>query len=341
MKTYAFATNRITNKTIFICAFDAIRIKEKDYNRYQYLVFNYEINGMQYKVYPKFSSKTQKAYFAFYNKPDGITNDVGGETLTHYVAKTALLNLSQLHLVNNNKKIDLYISVNKDKSCNEKRFDFEDTFYADVYYELDKNQEYYYKWYGKLVLEVALTHKVDSNKRSIFEKNNIPIFEVKIGKKMIEDFKLETPNEEISESRIKKAIESMTKIFQRNIYGDFISNPSSEEYKLMINYKDEIMQFKNKRDKEEEKYLITQSKRIKEEKILREHQLHNAYYESVIQENENVKHINEKLLQELDITKEKYNKLFEENKQFSELNYTFKHFFVLLWNKIILKIKNE
>ena len=28
MKTYAFATNRITNETNFICAFDAIRIKK-------------------------------------------------------------------------------------------------------------------------------------------------------------------------------------------------------------------------------------------------------------------------------------------------------------------------
>jgi len=339
MKIYAFATNIITNSTIFICAFDAIRIRETDYNRYKSLDFYYEINGMKYQVYPKFSSKTQRAYFAFYNKPVGITNDGGGETLTHYVVKNALLKLSKLHLVNNKKNIDLYISVNKDKSCNEKRFDFEDTLYADVYYELNKYQEYYYKWYGKLVLEIAVTHKVDSNKRSMFEKNNIPIFEVKIGEKMINEFGLETPGAKISEIRIKKAIENMTKIFEKNIYGDFISNPSSEEYKLMIKYKNEIKQFKDKRDTEEKEYLITRSKRIEEEKILREHQLYNTYYESVIQENENVKHINEKLLQELDIAKEKYIKLSKENEQFSELNYTFKHFLALLWNKIRLKIK--
>ena len=60
---------------------------------------------------------------------------------------------------------------------------------------------------------------------------------------------------------------------------------------------------------------------------------------SVIQENRNVKHINEQLLQELDIAKEKYIKLSKENEQFSELNYTYKYFLVLLWNKIKLKIK--
>lgn len=339
MKTYAFATNRTTNSTIFICAFDAIRIKETDYIRYKSLDFLYEINGKKYRVYPKFSKSTQKAYFAFYNKPDGINTDGGGETLTHYVAKTALLNLSQLHLVNNKKRIDLYINVNKEKNCNEKRFDFEDTFYADVYYELDKHQEHYYKWYGILVLEVAVTHKVDSNKRSIFEKNNLPIFEIKIGEKMIKEFGLETPGAKISEDRIKKAIDKMTKIFERNIYGDFISNPSSEEYELMIKFQKEIQQFKDKRDKEEEKYLIIHSKRIEEEKLLLKHKSNNTYYESVIQENRNVKHINEQLLQELDVAKEKYIKLSKESDQFSELNYTFKHFLVLLWNKIILKIK--
>lgn len=353
MKTYAFATNRITNETNFICAFDAIRIKKTDDVRYQSLYFWYELKGIKYPVYPKFSSKTQRAYFAFYNKPDEITNDGGGETLTHYVAKKALLNLSRLHLVNEKKRIDLCIHVNKDKSCNEKRFDFEDVFYADVYYELDKRQEYYYKWYGKLVLEVAVTHKVDNHKRLIFEQNNVPIFEVTISKKMIKNFGLETPGAEISECRIIKAIENMTKMFERSIYGNFISNPSSEEYELMIKYKEEIQQFKDKRDNEEKEYLHTRFKRIEEEKRLQEHQLHNSYYDSIIQKNEQVKQINEKLLkdnknlsQELDIEKEKNSKLFEENEQlselnhkFSELNYTFKHFFLLLWNKIILKIK--
>ncbi len=339
MKTYAFATSKITNSTIFICAFDAIRIKETNNKRYKSLDFHYEINGKKYRVYPKFSKSTQKAYFAFYNKPNGINTDGGGETLTHYVAKTALLNLSQLHLVNNRKNIDLYISINKNKSCNEKRFDFEDTFYADVYYELDERQEYYYKWYGKLVLEVEVTHKVDSNKRLTFEKNNVPIFEVKISEKMKNEFGLETPGAKITESRIKTAIEKMTKIFEKNIYGDFISNPSSEEYKTMIKFRKEIRQFENKRNEEENKYLITHSKRIEEENLLREYKSHNTYYELVIRENEKIKHLNKKLSKELDIAKEQCSKLSKENEQFNELNYAFKHFLVLLWDKIILKIK--
>lgn len=346
MKTYAFATNRITNDTNFMCAFDAIRLKEKDYKGYKLLDFYYKINGEEYPVYPRFSLSTQRAYFVFYNRPDGINTDGGGETLTHYVAKNALLNLSKLHLVNDKKEIDLCIRVNKEKSCNEKRFDFEDTFYADVYYELDKHQEYYYKWYGVLVLEVEITHKDDKNKCSLFEKNNVPIFEVKISKKMIDDFGLETSGAKISEDRIEKAIINMTKIFEKNIYGDFISNPSSEEYELMNKYKNEIKQFKDRRDREEKDYLVARSKRIEEERLLNEYQLHNNYYESIIQENEDVKNINEnlsqkneKLSQELDIAKEKNVKLSIENERFNELNYAFKHFLVLLWNKIIMKMK--
>lgn len=339
MKTYAFATNRITNDTNFMCAFDTIRIKEKDPKSYKLLDFYYEINGEKYPVYPRFNSSTQRAYFVFYNKPDGINTDGGGETLTYYAAKKALLNLTKLHLVNERKNIDLYIKVNKEKSCNEKRFDFEDTFYADVYYELDKEQEYYCKWYGQLVLEVEVTHKVDRNKSCIFEKNNVPIFELKINKKLIDKLGLETPGAPISEVRIQKTIQNMTKMFEKKIYGDFISNPSSKEYIVMEKYKNEINQLKEKIDKENHEFLIAHNKRIEEEKRLSEYQLNNDYYESIIQENINLKHSNERLLIELNNAKEKCNRTNSEIDKFNKLNYVFKHFFVILWNKIVSELK--
>lgn len=249
MKSYAIAINNYTGDESTISAFEAFLLREENNSEYKKLTLYYEVVDDEYKVFPRFNKSSQRAHFVFYTKNDNsIRGDSEGESLTHYVAKTALANLSTLHLVNKKDNIDLYLNVTKGE--NEKIFDFSEQFRADVYYEFSKNQKStigkgcYYKWYGKLVIEVAVTHKTNYNKYKTFEENGIPIFEVLISKTLRDKLKLDKPDIPLTQERINKAIIEMGKIFSKNIYGKFISNPSSKEYVIMSQYKDEIEKLK-------------------------------------------------------------------------------------------------
>lgn len=249
MKSYAIAINNFTGDESTISAFDAFLLREENNCEYKKLTLYYEVIDDEYKVFPRFNKSTQRAHFVFYTKNNNlIQSDSEGESLTHYVAKTALANLSTLHLVNKKKDIDLYLNVTEGE--NEKFFDFSEQFRADVYYEFNKNQvgaigkRCYYKWYGKLVIEVVVTHKTNYNKYKTFEENGIPIFEVSISKTLRNKLKLDEPGIPLTQKRKNKAIFEMKKFFSKNIYGKFISNPSSEEYVIMSQYKEEIIKLK-------------------------------------------------------------------------------------------------
>lgn len=273
MKSYAIAINKFTGDESTISAFDAFLLREENNSEYKKLTLYYGVIDDEYKVFPRFNKSTQRAHFVFYTKNDNsIQSDSEGESLTHYVAKTALANLSTLHLVNKKNNIDLYLNVTKGES--EKIFDFSEQFRADVYYEFSKNQiskigkRCFYKWYGKLVIEVVVTHKTNYNKYRTFEENGIPIFEVSISKTLRDKLKLDKPGIPLTQERKNMAIIEMKNIFSRNIYGKFISNPSSEEYVIMSQYKEEIVKLKTTYQQNLEKLNRLRSEiDIKEKKV--------------------------------------------------------------------------
>ena len=112
MKSYAIAINNFTGDESTISAFDAFLLREENNSEYKKLTLYYEVIDDEYKVFPRFNKSTQRAHFVFYTKNDNsIQSDSEGESLTHYVAKTALANLSTLHLVN--KKNNIYYISHK------------------------------------------------------------------------------------------------------------------------------------------------------------------------------------------------------------------------------------
>ncbi len=249
MKSYVIAINNFNGDKITISAFDAFLLRENNNREYKKFSLYYEVIDDEHRVFPRFNKSTQRAHFVFYKKNDNSMQSVSeGESLTHYVAKTALANISTLHLVNKKNNIDLHLNVTKGE--NEKFFDFSEQFRADVYYEFNKNQisatekRCFYKWYGKLVIEVVVTHKTNYKKYRTFEENGIPIFEVSISKTLRDKLRLDEPGIPLTQERKDKAIFEMKKIFSKNIYGKFISNPSSEEYVIMSQYKEEIEKLK-------------------------------------------------------------------------------------------------
>ena len=217
MKSNAIVINNFTGTKSTISAFDAFLLREENNREYKKLTLYYEIVDDEYRVFPRFNKSTQRAHFVFYSKNNNlIQSDSEGESLTHYVAKKALANLSTLHLVN--KNIDLYLNVTKGED--EKTFDFTN-YRADVYYEIDKNQSskeskgYFFKWNEKFVIEVVVTHKTNYNKYKTFEKNGIPIFEVSISDKIRKRFELDKPGIPLTQERRNMAITEMQNIFEK------------------------------------------------------------------------------------------------------------------------------
>ena len=99
---------------------------------------------------------------------------------------------------------------------------------ADVYIMFNKSEpmEYFYKWKGRLCFEIKHTHAVDIFKIKNCYYEGIPIFEHTISSKM-------TFENVTSSNELKDRKNYVTKMLSEKIYGNIISDPSSNEY---INY---------------------------------------------------------------------------------------------------------
>jgi len=283
MKTRALAVDISTGKEKIVTAFDAIYMREYSAKEYKNIVFYYkESKNVRFEMIPKFLKEKNIAFFAFKSdsKPENVFEDEG-ESLTHYAAKKALARLKKLKLIDYDTNTQLHLNVIKGE--NEKLFDFQKPYYADVYFEIDKNQDgdmkkYFYKWNEQLAIEIFVSHKVSKEKSEEFYKNNIPIFEVKIPKRTRDKFEFENCKE-LSKDRIEKVVNNMQRMFEKGIRGNFISNPSGKEYEQMCKYKEEIEKFRTARDNAEKEYNSAQQKLEAINKQLKEAESKKEYYE--------------------------------------------------------------
>ncbi len=291
MKTRALAYNLNTGRAEYITAYDAVYLREfvnKEYRNHRFFYVD-EHSKERFEVVPKFRQKGKVAFFAFVPNATNVPNIRDeGESLTHYAAKKALANLQYLHLLDIRTRQEYFLKIIPEYSCNEKRFEFENVYYADVYYRLDRHQKqaemrrYPYKWYENFVIEVCVTHKVSQEKAEFFRKNNIPVFEVLIPDTTRKKFSLDDGTK-LSKEQIDTAVINMQKMFGKVIKGIMISDPSSEEYELMNRYKKEIDTFKCKKEKTEIEYSAVCSQLEEQSKILAEIKSEIDYYKSLEQ----------------------------------------------------------
>ena len=284
MKTRALAVNAKNKKEKIVTAFDAVCLREFSKPEFDELKFYYmDLSNERYEMTPKFIQGKNTAFFAFKadNIPESYSEDEG-ESLTHYVAKKALTRLEILHLIDVKANVELQLKVVKGE--NEKRFELDKPYYADVFFKLDSKQnkdmkKYFYKWGEKLVIEIFVSHKVSAEKSNSFSKYNIPIFEVMISKRTRDKFELENCDK-LSKERIEQAINNMQKMFEKGIRGVFISDPETEEYKTMCRYKEEIEKFRSARDEAEREYSDVQQKLIAINKELEMSESKKEYYDN-------------------------------------------------------------
>lgn len=194
----------------------------------------------------------------------GNTNNNGEfESVSHSVYKEILKEMDILNLVVNERKIKLYVSFS----------DMEYYFYvnnndryADVFIRFEKSEpeEYFYKWNGRLCIEIKHTHAVDKSKIIDFYKEGIPIFEHTISKKLMISDNISSEEELLNQKSF------IAKKLSEKIYGKLISDPSAEEFNLILKLQKENDALLSKNTKlENENIILKQENTNLENEIIR------------------------------------------------------------------------
>ena len=235
MKTIATAQNKETNERFEITAYSAYQLKENNPSYFKKLIFWKDKSETPHEL-----TLVQKKHCFFRYKvlPPSITGDSDNESIKHQIAKEELSKLRILHLVQNDEKITVY--VNADETVDEKTIHYGDIPYrVDLYFSVERTEpkEYLYKWGGVLAIEVEVTHKTETQKKNHLLEMEIPVFEIKLSKKIMRQYKHE---ELLTDDDIHNMHLQFSNMFKRNIYGKFISNPIRKEYSEMLLYKEKI-----------------------------------------------------------------------------------------------------
>lgn len=241
MKTIATAQNKETNERFEITAYSAYQLKENNPSYFKKLIFWKDKSETPHELT---LAQKKHCFFRYKVLPPFITGDSDNESTKHQIAKEELSKLRILHLVQNDEKITVY--VNADETMDEKTIHYDDIPYrVDLYFSVERTEpkEYLYKWGGVLAIEVEVTHKTETQKKKHLLEMGIPVFEIKLSKKIIRQYKHE---ELLTDDDIHNMHLQFSNMFKRNIYGKFISNPIRKEYFEMLDYIKEIQLYKEK-----------------------------------------------------------------------------------------------
>ncbi len=189
--------------------------------------------------------KYYKSYFKYY---PGQSSHSIEETVPHELFKDIIGNMSQLTLRSNHRDIILFIS----ESDIEHKFKANgNTYYADIFFKFYKSipEEYFYKWNGELCFEIKHTHAVEAKKHRDCYKEGIAIFEHSISSNYVNMI-----SRIINEQSENAVVSLITNALKEYIYGEFISDPESEEFKMINRLNNEIS-FLNKEKIENQKTI--------------------------------------------------------------------------------------
>lgn len=179
---------------------------------------------------------------SFFRYLGNLNNNGEFESVSHSVYKEIITDLNILNLVVNEQKIKLYISYS------DIEFYFTangNNYVADVFVYFNKSEpmEYFYKWKGILCFEIKYKHAVDKRKVDDCYVEGIPVFEHTISKKLM------ISDNTINEEELISQKNFITNKLTDKIYGKLLSDPESEEYKLIEKLKKENDELRNENSK--------------------------------------------------------------------------------------------
>ena len=131
------------------------------------------------RVFPIRTSRDGKAAHFSYYRGSTHAGIVSKMTMTHKIYQIAYSESDKLLLYSFGKQVRVFIRKSYMEyffktTCNE--------YHIDVMLELEKTEPafYYYKWSGKLALEINVTHRNEKSKTNDLTENGIQIFQVNI-----------------------------------------------------------------------------------------------------------------------------------------------------------------
>lgn len=148
----------------------------------------------------------------------------GGESLTHYLFKVAISELSSTLL-----KIKRYadIPINIQKSIIEKKFSYNGkNYFVDVFCEFASNGSLELKWDGRLGMEVNYQHALEEEKIGVLKELEIPVVEISISDKFI--YRVEDENSTPALER--RYIDFIKRNLSEYMFVELLSNPSTKEF---------------------------------------------------------------------------------------------------------------
>ncbi len=188
-KALSMKNSRIKNKNNIIEFWDSPILKDAE------------------KVFPKRTSKDGRvAHFSYYSgcKHEGVTREM---TMTHKLYQIVYSEADKILLYEFGTEVIVFVKNAKIEYFYKTSYNL---YFIDIMLELERTEPsmYYYKWNGKLALEVYVTSEVEKSKINDFTENGIQLFQIKIydNQRVPEDIESEEQYEYYKQI-IKKKVE--------------------------------------------------------------------------------------------------------------------------------------
>lgn len=125
-------------------------------------------------------------FFAYKGDESGGGEGNGGESLHHFIYKTAIASLGEATFQVNNLPGQPIIPLRIVNAETEKHFTYKgQSFYADIFIEFSNSPEFELRWGGKLAVEIIHTSKTPQIKRDFYEEQGITVLEVKVSERVL------------------------------------------------------------------------------------------------------------------------------------------------------------
>lgn len=241
-KFYAYYKSDSGMKSVSV--YKALRIKNSRINNKDERIEFWDTPelGNAEKVFPKRSSKDGKsAHFSYYSGSThaGISSEM---TMTHKLYEIVYSEADRLLLDEFGTQVRVFIKNAKMEYFYRTSYNL---YYIDIMLELEKTEPllYYYKWNGKLALEINVTHKVEKSKINDLTENGIQIFQIKIydNQRVPEDIYSEEQHEyykQVIRKRVEKSNYKVVGRYINNVFPEAGSN-MEERYRILANFEKE------------------------------------------------------------------------------------------------------
>lgn len=212
------------------------------------------------KIFPKRSSNDGKAaHFSYYpgSTHAGISSEM---TMTHKIYEIVYSETKKILLDAFGEQVMVFI---KHASLEHFFRTAYNSYLIDVMLEIERTEpsSYYYKWNGKLALEIYVTHKVERSKINDFSENGIQLFQIKIydNQKVPEDIENEEQfnyYKQVIRKRIEKSNYKVVGRYLNNVFPE-VGSTMEERYRILADFEKERQRL--------QEHILNNEKMIKEQ----------------------------------------------------------------------------